>query len=41
LDLHGFEQIAGFECSMLWTNTVAKRHMFAGFNDYQYVNHFP
>lgn len=41
LDLHGFEQIAGFECSILWTNTVAKRHMFNGFNDYQWVNHFP
>lgn len=41
LDLHGFEQIAGFEASILWTNTVGKRHMFNGFNDYQWMNHFP
>ena len=41
LDLHGFEQILGFEASILWTNTVGKRHMFNGFNDYQWMNHFP
>lgn len=41
LDLHGFEQIAGFECSILWTNTVGKRHMFTELNDYQWINHFP
>mmetsp|Transcript_12371 Transcript_12371/g.12415 ORF Transcript_12371/g.12415 Transcript_12371/m.12415 type:complete len:242 (+) Transcript_12371:401-1126(+) len=41
LDLHGFQQVAGFDCSILWTNTVGKRHMFYGFNDYQWINHFP
>lgn len=41
LDLHGFHQIGGFECSILWTNTVGKRHMFQGLNDYQWINHFP
>ena len=38
LDLHGFEQIAGFECSILWTNTVGKRHMFNDLNDYQLIH---
>lgn len=41
LDLHGFQQIGGFECSILWTNTVGKRHMFQDLNDYQWINHFP
>ena len=41
LDLHGFKQISGFECSILWTNTVGKRDMFEGLNDYQWINHFP
>ena len=41
LDLHGFEQVSGFDASILWTNTVGKRHMFNGFNDYQWINHFP
>lgn len=41
LDLHGFTQTGEFDCSILWTNTVGKRHMFNGFNDYQWINHFP
>lgn len=41
LDLHGFRQIGGFECSILWTNTVGKKHMFDDLNDYQWINHFP
>jgi hypothetical protein len=41
LDLHSLEQIGGFDCSILWTNTVGKKHMFEGMNDYQWINHFP